>query len=68
MQKAQQAASTASLEGLFAKKLGLQGAQLSRPVMQGVVGRRKAQEERLDESVQRKLLGPTPEKAGGSSQ
>ena len=56
------------MEGLFAKELLLQGAQLGRPVMQGVVGRRQAPEERLEESFQRKLLGLALAKAGGSSQ
>jgi hypothetical protein len=56
------------MKGLFAKELILQGAQLSRPMMQGVMGRKQAPEQRLKESFQRKLLGLTLEKAGGSSQ
>ena len=56
------------MEGLFAEEPILQGAQLGGPVKQGVVGRRQAPEQRLEESFQSKLLGLAAEKAGGFSQ
>jgi len=68
MQKVQQAPITTSMEGLFAEEPVLQGAQLGGPVKQGVVGRRQAPEQRLEESFQSKLLGLAAEKAGGFSQ
>jgi hypothetical protein len=68
MQKVEQTLITASMEGLFAEELILQGAQLGRPMLQGVLGRGQAQQEGLHKSFQRKLFGLAAEKAGGFRQ